>query len=172
MCEPVSIAAGIAIVAGAAISAYGQKKAGDAAKAAGDYNAAVARNNAILSQRAAKDAEARGKVEAQKQQTLTDAAIARSRAAFAAAGVDVNTGSPLDVQADIGAAGKQDELAIRQNARREALGFYAQANDFTSRGQLAQFEGAAAQQAGNIGAAGTLLSSAGSVAGKWYQRTG
>jgi hypothetical protein len=170
MCEPVSIAAGIAIVVGAAVTAYGQHQQGQAAKKVGEYNKSVAEVNAELANRAARDAEARGKVEGQRQQTLTEGAIARARAAAAARGVDALSGSALAVQEDIGAAGKQDELTTRRNARREALGFYAQANDFTSRGQLAQFEGASAARAATTQAAGTLISSAGGVASKWYQR--
>lgn len=172
MCEPVSITMAVVAVAGAAMSAYAQYQQGQAAKKVGEYNKAVSDVNAELARRAARDAENTGKVDAQKQQTYTEGAIARARAAAAARGVDVNTGSALNVQQDIGAAGKQDENTIRINARREALGFYSQANDFTSRGQLAQFEGNSAANAANISAAGTLISSAGSVGSKWYARNG
>lgn len=170
MCEPVSIAAGIAIVAGAAITAYGQRRQGQIAEAVGEYNKGVAETNAEIARRNADYVTEKGKIDAQRQETLTQGAVARARAAAAARGVVATQDSALNVQEDIGAAGAQDEETIRRNARREALGFQSQAADFTSRGQLASFEGRAANEGSKLAAAGTLISSVGGVASKWYQR--
>ena len=170
MCEPITIAAGIAIIAGAVITAAAQRQQGKIAEQVGNYNKAVAENNAELSRRAGRDAIARGDIEAASRATKQKGAVAAARAAAASRGVTANTGSALDVQGDINVAGTLDQKIARNNAKREALGYAAQANDFTQRGQLAQFQGQAANAASKLQAAGTVISSVGGVASKWYGR--
>lgn len=163
MCSPTLAIAAI----GTAISIAGQVQQSRAAQAQASFQAAVARNNAIIAQRAAADARLRGKVEAGKQGLRTRQFIARQRVAQAGLGQTVDVGSALDLTADAAAAGKLDELTIRGNAEREAIGFLTQAGSFTAEAQLAQLRGDAARRALPLQIAGSLVSLAGTVNDKW-----
>lgn len=162
-------AALVASAAGAAISAYGAYQQGQALKAQGTYQAAVLRNNKILADRAAADAVARGKSEASKREQQGRALIGRQRAVLASNGVDVNSGSAVDIQADTEANTKLDADMIRANAEREALGYRTQGMNFDASASLATLRGDQAGANSLLSAGGTLLSGAGSVASKWYQ---
>lgn len=154
---------------GTVASAYGQMQQGKADAAQANYQAAVGRNNAILAQRAAEDARARGDEAARRQAVQTKQLAGRQRAVLAANGVLVDQGSALDLTSDTAEIGKLDELTIRSNAEREALGYEAQGMNFTAGAELNSMRAGNATSSGLGDAFGTLLTGAGSVASKWYQ---
>lgn len=161
----VSIAAS---VVGTAMSAVGQLQAGKAQAAQLNYQAAVSRNNSILAQRAADDARLRGEEAARREASKTKQLAGRQRAALAANGQLVDQGSALDLTDDTMQIGKLDELTIRSNAEREALGYEAQGANFQAGSELNRM-GAANASTASIGSAfGTVLTGAGNVASKWY----
>lgn len=156
---PAAIPIMIGLTAGGiALNAYGQKKAGDAAKDIGDYNAQV------YDQLSA-DALDRGRVDEQKFRQGVKGLIGSQKAGFAGQGVDVNSGSALDVQADAAYLGELDALTIHTNAQREAAGYRAQATS-------ARMGGQQAQMAGNFNAAATVLGGAGQLGGQLAARYG
>lgn len=162
-------AASIALaVIGTGVSVYGQMQAADAQKAQANYTAAIGRNNAILAGRAADDARAKGEADAASRAQQGAQLLGRQRAVFAGNGVLVDNGSALDIGADTAAQNKVDELTIRSNAQKQALGFEAQGANFTNQANLADLSGSNAYSAGMTGAFGSALSGAGSVASKWY----
>ena len=152
------------------VQVAGQIQASRAAQAQAAYQAAVARNNQILAERAAQDALARGRAEAAKQGVRTRQFIARQRTALAGAGQLVDVGSGLDLTADTAAAGRLEELTIRRNAEREALGFRTQGMNFAAEAQLARLRGQAARRALPFGIAGTLLTSAEAFRKGWPKK--
>jgi len=158
-----------ATVIGTGVSAMGQMQAGKAQAAQLNYQAAVGRNNAILAQRAADDARLRGEEAARREASKNKQLIGRQRAVLAANGQLVDQGSALDITDDTAQIGKLDELTIRSNAEREALGYEAQGMNFQAGSNLNSMGAANAQTAGFGSAFGTILSGAGSVASKWYQ---
>lgn len=168
MCELATASLVLAGI-GTAVSAYGQLQAGQAASAQARYQAAVARNNAILSERAAQDAEARGRAAEDRRRRETALLIGRQRAVLAANGVVVDTGSALDITAGTREVGELDALTIRSNAEREALALRAQGANFETEAELAGLRGRSALAEGRIGAFGTALSGSGTVAQRWYQ---
>ena len=105
--------------------------------------------------------------QAQANDRKTAAMIGRQRAVYAAGGLDVNTGSPLDIQADTAQMGRLNSLTIRNNAARQAYGYQASANLDTAEAQNYQ-------QAGDTAMLGSLIGTAGSVGSKWsaYQQAG
>ena len=132
------------------------------------YAAGVARNNQIAASYAAKDAIERGKIDRAQAAIRSRQLQGQQRAGLAAAGADVNSGSALALTEETRRLGELDQLVATNNAQREALGFTTQANNFggevglhTAAGGNALASGKAAQQA-------TLISTAGSVASKWY----
>lgn len=170
MCEPTTIAmASLAITAiGAGTQAYGQKQAGEAAAELGAYNQQVAANNAKYSEAMAQDALQRGDLTASRQRERTAQEIAQQTVAAAGNGVDVNTGSIVDLTSDTARYGELDRLTILNNAQREAFGNRVRGANFESEGNVAYQEGQYAKSAGTTAAFGTALSGAGNVATKWY----
>ncbi len=156
-------------VIGTAFSAVGQMQQGKAAAAQAEYQAAVGRNNAILAQRAADDARLRGDEAARREASKNKQLMGRQRAVLAANGVLVDQGSALDITGDTAEIGKLDELTIRSNAEREALGYEAQGMNFNASSQLNQMRADNATSSGMGSAFGTVLTGAGTVASKWYQ---
>jgi hypothetical protein len=116
--------------------------------------------------------------------------IGTQRAEFAAQGVDVGSGSAVDVQKDTAYQGEIDALTLRTNAAREAWGYTVEAQGETLQAQntrkLGKLQAANTRQVGqatalnariggsiqestaNWGAASTLLSNTASVLSKKY----
>ena len=162
--EPISIGT---TAIGGLLGAIGQKREGEALKAQATFQAAVLRNNKLISDRAAEEAIEEGKIAAQERQTQVGQIIGQQRASFAGRGVVVDEGGAFDLLLDAVRIGKLDEIAIQTNAEREALALKMQGANFESQARLAELKGKAAKEAGLFGAAGTLLATAGKVASKW-----
>lgn len=157
MCELTTILA----IGSTLIGAAGAVQQGKAANASAKYNAQVAEMNATLSERRAKDALERGAADEQRKRTEVSRIRGAQVAAMAANGVDINFGSPLDTIVDTAVLGELDALTIRTNAARESYDFRVQAVNGRADAALSRMNGKAAQTAGYLGAAGTLLGGAG-----------
>ena len=156
-------------LAGAAVSAFGSVEAGNAAKASSDYQAQVARNNALIAgQNAAWTAESgESKVAAQGMKTAET--VGKTKAAQGASNIDVNTGSAIGVQHAESKLGALDALTIRSNSAREAYGYEVAASSDTAEAGLLEQQGSQQQTAGDIGGLSSFLSGASSV-GSNYAR--
>lgn len=161
------VAAGIAAV-GTLVSVAGAIQKGQAEQAQAKYQSAVARNNAILAERQAKDAIERGKIAERNQRIKTAQTIGEQRARLAANGVVVDQGSALALTSDTAQFGELDALTIRSNADREALGFRTQGMNYEADARLSKLRGDQAVTSSYFSAASALFKGAGSVAGKWY----
>ena len=123
MCDPVSIGLaglGIATVAAGA-SAYSSYEQQSAANSANSYNAQVAKDQAA-------QATQLGTIQAQENDQQTAQLQGQQRAAYAAGGVDPNSGSALTVQTQTAGYGALDSLAIKQNDAEQAWGYTNEAN--------------------------------------------
>jgi hypothetical protein len=143
------IATGTA-AAGAAYSAYAQYQAGR-------YSQQVGQVNAELARRAAADATIRGNNEEAALRERNNRLMGAQRAAYAASGVDLASGTPLDVLSSSAGVGELEALTVRNNAAREAYGYTAQATQYEAEGRLAGYRG-------TTGAIGSLLSGIGTTA--------
>lgn len=155
-------------LASTAFSAYGQYQAGQAESDAAKYQAKVAKNNAILAGRAAEDATARGAIEESRQRAIGRRTLGSQRTAFAANGIDLASETVGDIAASQGGLNELDALTIRANAAREAAGFRQEGANYRAQAGLLKSQAANARYAGNLAAAGTVLSGASDVATKWY----
>ncbi|MCY1357510.1 hypothetical protein D9M69_440070 [compost metagenome] len=84
--------------------------------------------NAAYLNNAAADARARGRIESDQARVDTQQVIGAQRAAQAANGGEVNTGSNALLQQDAAQFGELDALIISNNAAREAYGYDVQAD--------------------------------------------
>ena len=159
MCD---ISTALSVVSGV-VGFIGSRRQAQAEQQQAAFNAAVARNNEILAQRAAEDAILRGEADAAKQGEITRQFKARQRTALAGGGVRVGVGSALDIETDVSAVGREEEAIIRRNAEREALGFRTQGMDFAASAELAALKGEQSRRAAGISAFSTLLTVGSSV---------
>ena len=90
------------------------------ARTQGNYSGAIADQNAGLSDRQATDAIARGDESANRLALSGRQLAGAQKAAAAGDGVDPNSGSAAELQADTGALSAFDANTIRANAAREA----------------------------------------------------
>jgi hypothetical protein len=148
----------VASVAASTAGAYTQSKA---QKQQAKYQAAVARNNAIVAERAATDARERGEKEELNFRKQLSQLKGKQRAAFSGSGVVVDEDSPLDVLAETAELGEIDALTIRNNAEREAYGFENQARNFEN---SAVASDATASNINPFFTAGTTLLTSGTAA--------
>ena len=159
----------IASVASAAVGAMGAMQQANAAAASANYQAQVNQNNAILADRAAEDARKRGDAELAEHRRKVAQMQGKQVAAMAANGVDITSGSPLNILADTAQMGELDAATITNNAEREALGYEAQGMNFRAESQLNRANAKSAKTASYISAAGTVVSGVGQVSDKWYR---
>lgn len=138
------------LVGGTALSAFSNMKAGSEQKKMFERNAGFAEWQAA-------DATTRGQVNETRQRQSTEQVIGAQRTSLATQGVDVNSGSSLDVQADASYLGELDALTIRSNAAKESYGYKVQAEDYRKRGQYAKQEGDMNAVQSIIGGGSSLL---------------
>src|SRR6202021_3155278 len=163
---PLALIAGIA---GAGISAYGTAEAGQAQANAANYNAGVAANNGAIGNNSTAYSVAAGQ-EATSTQSRKNAAVSgKIKATQAASGVDVNTGSAVDVQKSQRETGELDSETVLNNSELQAYGYRSQATGFQATSQLETEEAEQAPIGADLSAAGGLLGSASSLGLKWSQ---
>ncbi|KKN72136.1 hypothetical protein LCGC14_0414220 [marine sediment metagenome] len=160
MCEPITImaAAGLAMsAAGSGVAAYGQIRAGQAAKAQAEFQADVARNNAITFRAAADDTYDRGEEFETQFRLQAEDLKGQQRAAFASNGILLGEGTALTVLEDTAQLTELDALTIRNNVERQAVGLLSQGNSFLAQSALFSNVAASASGAARLGAFSTLL---------------
>lgn len=113
----------------------------NSARKEGEYEAAMMRENAVLARQQAEDAVARGQADTMQVRQRALQLVGSQRARMAAQGIDISSGSALDVQVDTGKLAEIDALTVRNNAAREAWGFKTQAADYERRAGLARIAG-------------------------------
>lgn len=126
----------------------------------GFYQAQVANNNATIERQNAAEASAAGQQQAEIAGIKGAAQGGQIKAAQAANGIDVNSGSALDVQTSQKEASQLDAETVLNNANLSAYGYTTQAvNDQAQAGQ---------DQIGAVlGAAGSLVGGASSLPSSW-----
>lgn len=147
-------AATVAGLAGTAASAVSSIQQGKFQKGVAKYNAQVARNTATQTRNQGVEAEV-----AKRQQTKQ--LISQQRAALGASGVELDSGSALQLQEDAERIGEVDALRIRSN-------FSRRADSIDQSAVLESRQGDFAQRAGFNRAASTAITGASSFASKWY----
>ncbi len=181
MCEPVtlgllagSLAGGGGVVAGGLTAlqgvALGASVAGGVMGAAGQYQQGqvakqVGRNNQIMAEYAAQDAQRRAGEDAVKVQQKAAALKGTQRATMAAKGLDLSVGTQAEILDQTDFFGATDAATARSNGNRDAWASRWQ-------GANARAQGDASARQANIGAFSTLLGTAGGVADKWYTYSG
>jgi len=120
----------------------------------------VARNNQIMADRAAADAQRRGEEDVQKIQRQGAQLRGTQRSMMAARGLDLSEGTPAELIDQTDFFAEQDAATARMNARREGWAIRA---DAANQSYAAREEASRLRSSGY----GSLLGTAASVADKW-----
>lgn len=169
MADPVTLTA-ISVgstVLGGLTSAFGSAKAGGANASMYEYQSGVAKVNQQIAVQNRDYTRTVGEVEAGIEGLKQRQIIGGIKAAKGASGFAVNSGTNVDVVESQEATGAYDQAVIRSNAARRAYGYDVEAKKDEAQAGMYGRAASNAREAGTIGAIGSLLGTAGSVAGKW-----
>lgn len=137
------ILSAVGSIVGAVVSAAGAQQQADAQAKQAEYQAAVARNNAT--------AEAyKGTEKAQATAEKGDYALSKQRVAYAAAGANIQTGTPVTV------FGESSEKVYGDVAN-EQYGGKIEAQRWQDQATLHEMEASQARKAGQVGVASALV---------------
>lgn len=184
-----AIASLAATAVGTGVSIYGQAQQAKTAKAVGNYNAALADQNAQQTAEASEynakllevdavQAELDGRENVRRIRQENKRYASTQRARFAASGV-TEEGSPLEAMAETAKLLEMDALEVNRKAQIEATRLRAgaretrrtglfQAGQYRAQGGFDRAYGSAQASAARIGMATTLLAGAGQMAGSAY----
>tara|TARA_R100000808_G_scaffold563_2_gene2914 strand:- start:870 stop:1430 length:561 start_codon:yes stop_codon:yes gene_type:complete len=155
-------------VASAAMGAMSSMQQAQAAQDQANYQAQVARNNAIIAQQQADDVQLLARMEESEYRTQVAGFKGKQRSILAASGFDANEDDALDILSDTAEIGEVDALKIRNKGRRDAYRFHLAAQSGQAQADLFSMQ-AAQQQPATAGgfAFGTGMAP---VADKWMTR--
>ena len=123
---------------GAVSSVIGAVAGQRSAQAQATYQSQVARNNAEIARHNAYLAEQEGEAQATAQGLKGSQEMGALRAGQAASGVDLNTGSSAQVQADQARLNQLDTMTIKSRAARAAYGYEVQRQQARDEQRLAR----------------------------------
>jgi hypothetical protein len=141
---------------------YSESKA---IKAQGDYQKAMFDLNSSFSDMQAQQSLRRGDASARSILRKTRSLVGSQRAVLAAQGIDVDSGSAIDITEDSRVLGEMDALTVKNNAWMEAWGFRSQAEIYRSQGRMAQAESRSKARNTLIAGAFGAISKGGQAAG-------
>lgn len=116
-------------------SGYAQSSA---IQSEGNYQKSISDINARFAELNAQDAIKRGDKEAIELKKQVKKLIGSQRVSLAAQGIDIESGSALDIQEDTAGQAEIDAMTIRNNAWKEAWGYRVQGLNYSMQGQFAQ----------------------------------
>lgn len=119
MCDPATITATVAVVS-TVYSMQSQQAAAEYETGVSNYKSRVAENDA-------QRVRSKGVEEENIQRQQTAQLISKQRAQLGAAGVELGTGSALQLQEDVATLGEVDALRIRSNFEEKAQALETQA---------------------------------------------
>ena len=171
MADPatLALASGGAQAGGSLLSAFGAKQEGAAQAGMFQYQAGIAQLNQKIALQNRDYSLATGEQQAAQEGMKQRAIAGRTKAVQGASGIDMGSGSSVDVQTSEAKIAGMDLATIRNNAARKAYGFTVEAAQDTAQAGLDTMAASNVKQAANIKAMGSLISGVGGVADKWLQ---
>lgn len=154
--------------AAAAAAAYGSYQSSAVAEETADYQSKVSANNAIVQDRIANDEKRIGMEQAAEHLRKVRAIKGTQRAAFAARGLSLESGSPLDIMESTDFFGGIDAERIAKNQYGGAWQRMAAASG--ARGDASMYRATANAQNPGVSSGLSLIGSAGTYAGNSMSR--
>jgi hypothetical protein len=144
-------------------------------------NAAIAKQNQQIMENNARTTEAAGAAKGDQEAMKARELLGRQKAAAAASGLDVNSGSALDIRAGTAGMAMLTDLNVRDDTNRRAAALRQQGANYAAQGENFLIDAEAARTAGSAAETGGILSATGGLLGgaaktgsliSEYQRTG
>lgn len=157
--------AGALMGAGTIIQAYGQYTNLLAESKSLKYRSEIAANNATLANMEAVERRSQGNIGYTRYRLFVARQLSRQKTAFAASGVDISGGTPVEVMAGTAATGETEALTSRHNSLMDAWRLRNQASGFEAESSLLAERAKQARRQAPLAAFGTLLGGAGSALG-------
>ena len=148
-----------AFIASSLFSAYGTYQQGRAAAAAQNYQARVAENNAIAARQQKEAVTVKEGIEKDRLRRQYARERATGRVGYAASGVVVGSGSPLDWELALSDQEAEDRAMLSYQADLERHSLESQARGITAQAGMSRAAAFDSRRAGTIGAGTSLLSS-------------
>lgn len=166
MCNPMLAVMAVATAASAAMQGVQASQQADAQKTAANYNAQVQANNAMVASQQRSVTIQNGQAQAANSEMQQAQLLGKQRAAFAANGMDLHSGSAVDVLTSTKVLGNQDVATIQTNAARQAWGYAVEGNNYTAQSNLDKWQADSTNPAaiGAMTGSQSLLTSASSYA--------
>lgn len=172
MCvDPITIFA-IASTASAAVGAYSSIQHGNAQYKAGMYNAQIAERNAQAVETEKANVSDAAAIERRRLGIRVQAEKGEQVAAASAMGIDPGFGTAADLVGDIQKSYMIDRSIIGKNELTQLGQLDKQQADYRDSASMSRAGAKDALKAGRIGAIGSLLDGASSVAGHWIRPGG
>lgn len=167
MCTPLLAIAAVAAAGSAAMQGVAASNQADAAQKSANYNAQIVANNALIASQQRSVALQQGQAEAEQAQLKQSQLLGQQKAALAANGVTLDSGSATDILASTKFLGEQDVNTIQSNAARQAWGYQVEQGNYTAQSKLDKWQADSLNPtgAGLMASGGSLLSSASMYAG-------
>ncbi len=140
-----------------AMSGVGQMMTANAQSQSAQYNSEIQANNAVLMRQNATMVSQEGDIKAQQIGQETKARVGAMESNMAASGVDVNSGSSIDVRSSAAQMGELNAISVRSNAAKSAYKNLVGATSDQAKSQLDQYQAGQDMTAGEIGATTTVL---------------
>jgi hypothetical protein len=149
-----------------------QKAQARSARAAAEYNAQAAENQAATHRELAKNEIAKGVADRERQQRQAARAMGQMRADMAASGFEIDSGTNLSLLAESAGEHQYDSATIMSNAEQAAWQQEVAAINATNQGSMYNWQAANANSgrgASQLGMFGTLLGGIGAGIGQYNQ---
>lgn len=163
------LAGSFALGAGATLLSASQQSNGLQSQA--DYQDRLFKINSRIADIQAEQTLSDGREAVTKHQTATRQLIGAQRASLAAQGIDVESGSALDIQADTRYLSKLDTITMENNAFRTAWGYKMDAISSSFKGEFARLSGQNAAK-NTLITGGLTAASQGLRAGSYFRGGG
>lgn len=149
------------------VSAVGSVVQGNAAASAANAQAAQMENNAKLAEIQAREEVKRGASEEERFRFQIQQLRGKQKAGYAAAGIDLGSGSALDANLSTLTEAEMDAATIRADAQGRKHAYLVQAQDSRYQASLARASAKNARIGGYLGAATSIIGGVSTVADKW-----
>lgn len=163
MCVALPVIAAVVGIAGTAFSAYGAYQQQQAANDQADYQAAIARNNAITAEREGQYAKEQSDELAARHRQKVQQFIGTQRAQQSNTGFLVDSGTALDLTLDTAEYGELDALEIEHEGDMSYWRSQIQADNYNSQAEIYKMQ----QSSPFLAATGELIGGTAGVIGDY-----
>ena len=166
MCSPDPVGLGLGAI-GAGMQLFNQNAQQQAQSQLESYQAQIAQDNQVVAQTNEQNAINQGQRNLYQQQIKNASALGAAKAQMAANGLDLSSGSPMNVLDSDAMLSNLDAQNIQNNTLNQAYGYATQAMNQGAQSQMDQYKSNLSDLSANTGLANAGLNLANQVDGMW-----